>query len=223
MHRGSADEHARFCADGERHGIGGMARGENLVSRALQQNLQVGENVKRAVEADDARGGSGGRLLWRSGLRCKPVERFFFGRDGEAGGGSGSRLLWRSRLRCKRVDRFLFGGEGPQNFQQIRGLENLNDERRQLARLQIAAGGAQDAKETDKRTEAAAIEIGDFGELQYDVLGQWREFFDFLLKVAGLVAGEDAAFATDEHDVADRLALQGELHGTAKLSQNFRV
>src|ERR1700683_118071 len=193
MHRGSADEHARFCADGERHGIGGMARGENLVSRALQQNLQVGENVKRAVEADDARGGSG------------------------------SRLLWRSRLRCKRVDRFTFGGEGPQNFQQIRGLENLNDERRQLAKLQIAAGGAQDANETDKRTEAAPIEIGDFGELQYDVLGQWREFFDFLLKVAGLVAGEDAAFATDEHDVADRLALQGELHGTAKLSQNFRV
>src|ERR1700722_15786079 len=169
-----------------------MTRGENLVSRALQQNLQVRENVKRAIEADDSRGGGGHSLMRRS------------------------------RLGRKRTERFFFRGQRPQHFQQIRGFENLHDKRRQLAKLQVAAGGAQDSVEPDKGAEAAAIEIGDFGELQDNVLRERCELFDFLLQVGGLVAAYDTALAANDHYIADGLALHGELHGTVKLSQYFQ-
>ena len=60
------------------------------------------------------------------------------------------------------------------------------------------------------------------GELQDDVLRERRELFDFLLQVANLVPADDAALAANDHHIADGLALHGELHGTAKLSQNFQ-
>lgn len=107
---------------------------------------------------------------------------------------------------------FPFGAEGLEYVLQIRGRKKFLQKRRQLAKFEVAAGGAEPAEKTNHGAQAAAIDISHLGQLQNELLGFELEFFNLHLQRLRFFSNDNSPVAADEHDVADLLALTNELH-----------
>ncbi len=186
VHPRTADHHAGLCADRERDGVRRVSRREDFVTRPLQQNFQVRKKIKRGIEANNSGGGCVRRFFRSLRPRGKCFDRFF--------------------LRCVRAE----------HLEQVGGLKDLNDKWRQFAKLEIASVRSKDAEDANQRSQATAIHIRHFGELQNDVLREVGLLFQLELKEAYLVATDDAATASHNDDVAYVLSLQSQLHGGDK-------
>ena len=102
------------------------------------------------------------------------------------------------------------------HVEQVRGLQNLKNKRRKLAKLQIATFGAKHAKDANQCSQPAAIHISDVGELQNDIPRHVGQLFQLELKKTDFVAADDAAAASNDDDVSSVLGLQSQLHGGVK-------
>ena len=110
------------------------------------------------------------------------------------------------------VDRFFFGRVGVECARQFRGFENFEQERRELAKFEVAVGGAKRAQETNQSSEAAAIKETDLFELEDEFLCLKDVLFDLELERTGFLASHDAAAAANDDDIPAELRLQLKLH-----------
>ena len=91
---------------------------------------------------------------------------------------------------------------------QIRYLENLQNEWRNLAKPEIAASIPKHTKYTNQGAQRAAIHKIYFRQLQNDLLRRLLQFFHFQLKGADLIAGSEASSTPNDCDISHPLSLQ---------------
>lgn len=181
--RGPADCKTRMRAGDQNCGIRQQLGRIHFTIAALEERAEISQEVAGAIDTDDSGAGTSGGLM-RS-----------------------LRPLRKSR------NRFGFRRVGLEDVPQIGGRKKGLQKRRQLAKFEIAAGGAEPAEKAHHGAQAAAIDITHLGQLQNELLGLQLEFFDLRLQRLRFFSNHNSPVAADEHDVADSLALTNEVHG----------
>jgi hypothetical protein len=117
------------------------------------------------------------------------------------------------------TDRFLLRSIIGKHVQQMRDLKHALHEGRQLAEDQFAAMASHQTKQAHQRSEPRAVNETDVRELKNNFSALERQRLDLHLQRANFFAYDDAARASNYHDVAQLLLLQSQLHESGRLSQ----
>jgi len=101
--------------------------------------------------------------------------------------------------------------------QQVRDLQDPEDKRRYLAKLEIASRRTPHTEQANQCSESTAVHVGNLGKLEDYVRRELCESFQLALKKASLVAADDATAASNDNDPSLMAAFQSQVHGPRSL------
>src|SRR5262249_31673848 len=157
LHAGAADDHTRLQGAEKGRSIAEVARGRYFEACALEHGRHIREKIAGRVDTEDL-------SVRGSGMR-------FDGRGPQREGGQ----------------RVLFRVVDIEHAVQIRGAQDLLNERRNVAKLEITMVGAERAYQTNECAQGSAVHVTDCTQIEDVFFCFETVFLDFFLERANRV------------------------------------